>query len=159
MSKGKGWRGRHQARTAAFKALFALDARRGGDPQAALDHTLEETDVPAAEVPYAQRLVHGVMQAQEDLDALIQASAPSWPVAQLARVDRTILRLAVYELMHEPSVPRSVAIDEAIELAKEYGSDSSPRFVHGVLGTISMGLPSEGESTRESDLPGPTTAR
>ncbi len=158
MSRGKGPKGRHQARTAAFQALFALDARRGGSPEAALDHALEATDVDVDQA-YARRLLDGARRWQADLDELIQASAPAWPVSQLARVDRTVLRLAAYELLHEPTVPHRVAIDEAIELAKEYGSDSSPRFVHGVLGTIAAGLPSNLQPFEASEPDSPSAAR
>lgn len=155
MNKPNWRKGRRQARVAAFQALFALDARKGGTAESALEHALDAIEVTTEQAAYARRLVDGVLEAQADLDALIQASAPSWPVSQLARVDRVVLRLALYELVHEPAVPQRVAIDEAIELAKEYGSINSSRFVHGVLGTISAGLPTEAPPAGSGGLHGP----
>jgi N utilization substance protein B len=81
-------------------------------------------------------LVNGVIEHQKDLDAKIQPIAPEWPIDQIARVDRAILRLGLYELLHRKDVvPPKVAINEAVELAKAFGSDNSSKFINGVLGT------------------------
>jgi transcription antitermination protein NusB len=72
----------------------------------------------------------------DEIDPLIAEAAPTWPLAQMAKIDKSILRLAVYEVLHETDVPYKAAINEAVEIAKVYGSDSSSRFVNGVLGTI-----------------------
>ncbi len=93
---------------------------------------------------YAGTLVHGVLEHLDQLDAEIAAVAHDWPLAQMARVDKNILRLAIYEILFNNAVPAKAAINEAVELAKMFGSDTSSRFVNGVLGTIlrqSQGAP------------------
>lgn len=105
----------------------------------------EEDEVPGARAAVAQtralrehvqRLVTGSVAARDEVDELIAEAAPAFPVARVPAIDRNVLRLAVYELLREPEVPPKVAINEAVELAKRYGGDSSGRFVNGVLGTI-----------------------
>ena len=91
----------------------------------------------------ATRLVQGVLQVRGKLDVLIHRYAPEWPLDQIAIVDRNILRIAIYELAVDDSIPIKVAINEAIELAKTFGTESTPRFVNGVLGTL---------AARENDL-------
>jgi N utilization substance protein B len=91
---------------------------------------------------YARRLVDGVLRHRQALDAIIQSRASAFPLGQLATIDRTILRLGLYECLHErATVPLKVAINEAVELAKRYGSDSSPKFVNGVIGRALDALP------------------
>jgi N utilization substance protein B len=85
---------------------------------------------------YAQQLVTGVLQYRDRLDVVIKHYAPEWPLDQMAIVDRNILRLAIYELLIEPSAPMRVTIDEAVALARLYGAEGSIRFVNGVLGTL-----------------------
>ena len=85
---------------------------------------------------FAHQLVDGVLQEREELDTLLQESAPLYPVDRIAPVDRAVLRLAIYELLHVPATPPKVAINEAVELAKEFGGDNSSRFVNGVLGNV-----------------------
>ena len=95
-----------------------------------------EHKADAATVVFARELVMGVLQEREELDTLLQGSAPLFPVPRIAPVDRAVLRLAIYELLHVPATPPKVAINEAVELAKEFGGDSSGRFVNGVLGDV-----------------------
>jgi transcription antitermination protein NusB len=86
---------------------------------------------------YARQLVAGVIRHRAEIDALIHQFAPTWPVEQLAAVDRNVLRLGIFEALYNSStIPVGVAIDEAVELAKLYGSESSSRFVNGVLGRV-----------------------
>ena len=85
---------------------------------------------------FAQELVEGVLARSQALDQVIQQFAPAWPVAQLAPVDRNILRIALLELLHNPDTPDKTAINEAVELAKVFGSDNSSKFVNGVLGSV-----------------------
>src|SRR3989344_3132772 len=82
------------------------------------------------------KLIAPILDALPTLDSLISSVAPEWPLNNINRIDLAILRLATYELLHEPSLPAKVAIDEAVEIAKTYGSDHSPAFVNGVLGNI-----------------------
>jgi N utilization substance protein B len=95
------------------------------------DHPLE-----SAGVTFAQRLIEGVLRHQDEMDALIARYAPEWPLDQMAVIDRNILRMAIFEFLIDQETPVKVAINEAVELAKIYGSDSAPRFINGVLGTL-----------------------
>ncbi len=97
---------------------------------------LEEAPLPPVGLEFCRKLLHGVLQHQDVLDVVIQRIAPEWPIEQMAPIDRNILRLAAYEIMFDETTPPKVAINEAVELAKSFGSDSSSRFVNGVLGTL-----------------------
>ena len=104
------------------------------------------------EITFIQELIRGVAREQERIDALIIKAAPDWPLAQITLVDRNVLRLGIYELLwgNRDSVPPKVAINEAIELAKNFGGEASGRFVNGILGTIyrTMGEPSKDQRTK-----------
>lgn len=108
----------------------------GHDPTAVLERLAREEELPEETLSFAQELVKGIMEKKEELDAIIERFAPAFPVRQLAPIDRNILRLALFELFWG-RVPPKVAINEAVELAKTFGSQSSPRFVNGVLGSVS----------------------
>ena len=99
---------------------------------------------------FADALARGVTDSRSELDQYIQRHAPAWHVDQLPLVDRNILRIALYELLHSPEVPRKTAINEAVELAKIFGSDSSARFVNGVLGSVMDGLETGEIATRKA---------
>lgn len=126
---------RHHARVAAVQALFALDMA-DGEPDDAVTRIAHMTAVRPEAEAYVQELVTGVYTQRADIDAKIERAAPMWPYPQIARVDKAIMRLAVYELLHVPDTPPKVVINEAVEIAKTYAADSSPRFINGVLGTI-----------------------
>jgi len=126
---------RRRARIAALQALFEVDTAHH-DPHTALRWRLAESPLQKAAEGFCRRLLFGVLRQQVGLDAIIQRIAPEWPVEQLSPVDRNILRLAAYEIMLDHSAPPKVAINEAVELAKMFGGDSSSRFVNGVLGTL-----------------------
>ncbi|MCA9981091.1 MAG: transcription antitermination factor NusB [Anaerolineales bacterium] len=85
---------------------------------------------------FASKLTKGVVDYQEQMDTIIARYAPEWPLDQMAIIDRNILRIAIYEFLIDGETPVKVAINEAVELAKTYGSDSAPRFINGVLGTL-----------------------
>jgi N utilization substance protein B len=106
---------------------------------------------PAEEIPtpvreYALRLIRGINGDQQRIDALIGEAAPAFPLPQLPSVDRNVLRIAVYELLHERRVPTKAAINEAVEIAKRFGGTNSSRFVNGVLGTVLQRIEGERES-------------
>ena len=131
---------RRQAREVALQALYEIDC--SGHTQAqALDHLCADEKLSDEGKQFATAIVQGVMQDQAELDLIIAKHAPEWPVDQLAIVDRNILRIALYELKSNPDVPIKVAINEAVELAKTFGSDTAPRFVNGVLGTFLQAHP------------------
>ena len=126
---------RRRARITALQALFEVDTVHH-DPELALQGRLEEAPLPAQGLAFAHNLLYGVLQHQATLDSVIQQIAPEWPIEQMAPVDRNILRISAYEIIFDNSTPPKVAINEAVELAKLFGSDSSSRFINGVLGTL-----------------------
>ncbi len=102
----------------------------------------EDEDLPENSVEFAEELLGGVSKNHSGLDNVITRYAPAWPVSQLSVIDRNILRIALFELIYKPGTPRKTAINEAVELAKIFGSESSARFVNGVLGSTMSGLES-----------------
>jgi N utilization substance protein B len=126
---------RHRARVAALQALFEIDCSQH-NPMLVIERRLQEVLLPETGADFARELVQGVNAHQRQLDELIGRYAPEWPVDQIAIVDRNILRMAIYEILLCDDTPVKVAINEAVELAKEFGSDSSGRFVNGVLGSL-----------------------
>lgn len=126
---------RHRARIVALQALFEIDCAHH-HPAVVIDRLLDDVVLPEAGVGFARWLVDGVTTHQAELDVLIGRYAPEWPVEQIALIDRNILRLAIFEIVMRNDTPVKVAINEAVELAKEFGSDSSGRFVNGVLGSL-----------------------
>ena len=126
---------RREARALALQVLYEVDCTN--HPVAEVLRERLEHDVPRPEaIPLATRLVNGVLEIRPRLDVLIHRYAPEWPLDQIAIVDRNILRIAIYEMAVDETIPLKVAINEAIELAKTFGSESTPRFVNGVLGTL-----------------------
>ena len=126
---------RRRARIVALQALFEADMV-GHDPDFCLRGRLEHSNLPEAGSLFARALLKGVLAHKDALDAIIQRIAPEWPIEQMAPIDRNILRLAALEILFQEDTPPKVAINEAVELAKLFGSDSSSRFVNGVLGTL-----------------------
>ena len=133
---------RTKARECALQALYQLDLS-GGDPRDAVRGVLahfEEAD--EATERFADELVRGVQSERPQIDALIQTSSTHWKLERMARVDRNILRLAVYEILRRADVPVRVTLNEAVELGKKYGSEESSAFVNGVLDRMAhMDLP------------------
>jgi len=129
-------RERRRARSLALQALYEIDCV-GHAPDEVLQRILEQNDTLSQEaVEFLERVVRGTLSATEALDRLVAECAAEWPVDELAVIDRNILRLAVWEFVVSGETPVKVAINEAVELAKRFGSDSTPRFVNGVLGTL-----------------------
>ncbi|NJN81489.1 MAG: transcription antitermination factor NusB [Caldilineaceae bacterium] len=126
---------RRQARRLATQALFEIDSV-GHRPGDVIDERLAYSPLDAHGATFLRWLVSGVVRHMDTLNSLIIRFAPEWPVDQLAIIDRNILRLALFEMgSREVDTPSKVVINEAVELAKLFGSDSSPRFVNGVLGS------------------------
>ena len=126
---------RHRARILALQALYEIDVTHHS-PEVVLQQHFAARPCPQAGRDFARTLVQGTLEHQAGLDALIQENAPEWPLDQVAVIDRNILRMAVFEFVVDGGTPVKVAINEAVELAKMFGSDSSRRFVNGVLGAI-----------------------
>ena len=132
---------RHLGRIVALQTLYEYEFRvQSGDASAdassIVARNLERYDTTIQDKEFVKKLIDGVIDQQADLDSKIQPIAPEWPLEQIARVDRSILRMGLYELLHFADiVPPKVAINEAVELAKAFGSDNSSKFVNGVLGT------------------------
>lgn len=140
---------RRTARTVALQSLFAADIR---DIRTTPSFDWLDEEIAPNALDFANELILGVFGHCADLDGLIGRFAPAWPVSQLSLIDRNILRIALYELMHHSATPRKTAINEAVELAKVFGSDSSARFVNGVLGSVMADLES-GELTTTVPMP------
>lgn len=121
-----------------MQTLYERDFHGGkmDDSDAAVTRNLEEFAPGLDDKGFAKELVDGVLKHQKDIDATITKYAPAWPLPQITIVDRNILRIGVFELKHSDTVPSKVAINEAIELAKTFGGESSGKFVNGVLGAI-----------------------
>jgi transcription antitermination protein NusB len=132
----RGRSGRRAARRAVVLALYQSDIT-GGDAAELLRDSAAQDGVDPD--PYAVDLVSGTAAALQELDAAIGDAAEDWTVNRLAALDRAILRVAVYEILHREEVPVGAAIDEAVEAAKELSTDESGRFVNGVLGRIARG--------------------
>ena len=125
---------RRQARTAALQALYELDCTKH-KAEEALAHSGTGKKLPQEAISFSKELVKGVLQNKAELDPLIEKFAPAFPLEQMSVIDRNILRLAIFEILFNKT-PIKVAINEAVELAKEFGGNSSPRFINGVLGSI-----------------------
>ena len=126
---------RHQARVLALQALYEIDCADHA-LGVVVEQRLSEADMSRAAETFYRHLVLGVMKNLPVLDSFIHQHAPEWPLVQMAYVDRNILRMAILEFAIDGETPVKVAINEAVELAKTFGSDSAPRFINGVLGTL-----------------------
>lgn len=127
--------GRHQARIAVLQALYESDSAQHA-PLEALRRIVTQEKITQKSADFAQHLIQGVLSKQDEIDRTIAQAAPAWPVKQLSPVDRNVLRLAIWEMLGDNGTPVKVLINEAVELAKSFGSESSARFVNGVLGSV-----------------------
>ena len=128
---------RHLARAIAMQSLYEWDFYGGSrDVSEMAKRNLSEQPESFDETDFALSIVNGVMDKQNEIDKAIATFAPDWPLAKITTVDRNILRIGVYELMFNHDIPSKVAINEAIELAKTFGGESSGKFVNGVLGAV-----------------------
>lgn len=145
---------RHLSRSIVLQTLFEwdLNAIERKDTVSILERNVEEFAPNKADMPFMQRLLEGVLAKQSELDLVITKAAPEWPIDRISPVDRNILRLGLYELLFADrgEVPAKVAINEAIELAKQFGGENSSRFVNGVLGAVykEIGEPGKEEQSK-----------
>ena len=127
---------RHRARELALKVLFQLEHSPEDDPGETLAYHAAEERASADVIQFAGELVEGVLQSRAALDDIIQAASTNWRLDQMGRVDRVVLRMAVYEIAVSRKVPIRAAINESIELAKTFSGEESGRFVNGILGKV-----------------------
>ncbi len=132
---------RHLGRIVALQTLYEQDFRlECGDKDFSLSQVLKRNidryGQTIEDQEFVRRLVAGVNKKQKSLDKLLQPLAPEWPIDQIARMDRIVLRMSAYELLHETKTPPKVAINEAVELAKSFGGENSSKFINGVLGSL-----------------------
>jgi N utilization substance protein B len=130
---------RRRSRIAALQTLYEWEYA-ANSPEQILERTLDGKELTGTASEFATRLVKGVIENRQKLDDNIRRLAPAFPVSQLAAMDRNILRIALFEILIDRSVPAKAAINEAVELAKDFGSDKSPKFINGVLGSAISGL-------------------
>jgi len=127
---------RHKAREAALQVLYEIDSV-GHKPDDAIKQVFERNEISGDIAGFCLELINGTLQNREQLDQNIKDFAPAWPIDQISIIDRNILRLAIFEILHDNKIPVKVVINEAVELAKSFGSDNSSRFINGVLGSVS----------------------
>ena len=149
---------RHLGRIIALQTLYEHEMRtdsgdRDFDVTAVLARNIERYQDSLEDVAFIEQLVAGVLAQAEALDAKLQPVAPEWPIDQIARMDRLVLRIGLYELENEADVPPKVVINEAVELAKAFGGDNSSKFVNGVLGTLLRQR--DGDDTSDTDAVDP----
>lgn len=150
---------RHLSRSIVLQTLFEWDATvedgKSCDAVAMLERNVSEFAPGSSDTPFMSRLLKGVLEKQKDLDLIIGKAAPEWPIHKIARVDRNILRIGLYELLFSDrsEVPAKVAINEAIELGKNFGGENSGRFINGVLGAVykEIGEPGKDETSKRKD--------
>jgi N utilization substance protein B len=132
---------RHLGRIVALQTLYEQDFRAEASDQTfdlkeVLNRNITRYRETIDDTKFIDNLVQGVVSRQSELDGILQPLAPEWPIDQIARMDRVVLRIGAYELLHEKDVPPKVVINEAVELAKAFGGDNSSKFINGVLGSL-----------------------
>lgn len=145
---------RHLGRIIALQTLYELEIRGDAEDKSLdldeiLNRNFERYKETINDVEFVEKLVHGVVEQTSELDSKLQPVAPDWPINQIARMDRLVLRIGLYELENSKDVPHKVVINEAVELAKSFGGDNSSKFVNGVLGTL-LKNKEKGQKTSES---------
>ena len=148
---------RHLGRIIALQTLYEYDFRNAAEDATfklseALSRNIARYKSTVDDTEFIKRIVEGTLKYRLELDAVLQPIAPEWPIDQIARMDRVILRMGLYELLHETGTPPKVVINEAVELAKSFGGDNSSKFINGVLGTAyrnNSGEAAEAEAKEE----------
>lgn len=146
---------RHLGRIIALQTLYEQDFRRAaGDKTLNVNEVLERNikryESMVDDTDFIKRLVKGVTSHEAELDAILQPVAPEWPIDQIARMDRVVLHIGLYELVHETDIPPKVVINEAVELSKAFGGENSSKFINGVLGTVLRKRTGEPEPEKET---------
>jgi len=126
---------RRKSRIFALQALYEIDSS-AHSTENVINHLAKETGLTEEATAFSRELVSGVIKHKNNIDAAIRKHAPLFPIKQIATVDRNILRIAIFEILFNNKIPVKVAVNEAVELAKAFGGDNSPKFVNGVLGSV-----------------------
>lgn len=131
---------RHLSRVIIMQTLYEWDFRPKADMEEIKKRNIENyhEDIDSK---YIDDTIDNVIKHKEDIDKQITIAAPEWPIEQIAAIDKTILRIAIYEILHNKDIPPKVAINEAVELGKTFGGDNSSKFINGVLGTVYRNSP------------------
>ncbi len=150
---------RHLGRIIALQTLYEQDFReecqdKDFDLEQTLARNISRYRDTLEDRDFVEQLVKGVSKHREDLDKILQPIAPDWPISQIARMDRVVLRIGAYELLYSKNIPPKVVINESVELAKSFGGDNSSKFINGVLGTVLRQ-----NQPKESDNPKPKEAK
>lgn len=140
---------RHNARRLALASVFCW-LFSDPDNRLCLELSQEVLECQNVDTALVDRIVAGVQENTSEIDRLVQKCAPEWPINKISKVDLVILRIAIWEIMHEQEAPEKVVIDEAVELAKEFGNDTSPKFVNGVLGSVIDQLKGDNPDQKEN---------
>lgn len=149
---------RHLSRVIALQTLYEWDFRPKSDIEKIKQRNIANyiSKDEDADTDYIQRTISGVQEKQKLIDTEIQKAAPEWPLEQIASIDKTILRIAIYEILYSEDVPPKVAINEAVELGKTFGGQNSSKFINGVLGTVYRGSakynPEDDEKTPKKEV-------
>lgn len=149
---------RHLGRIITLQTLYEQELRTACDDKSfslgeVLQRNISRYDTLVDDVTFIKDLVNGVDQHVTDLDQKIQPIAPDWPLDQIARIDRLVLRIGAFELLYQQNTPPKVVINEAVELAKSFGGENSSKFINGVLGTLYRLESGEPERPREAKKP------
>ena len=130
---------RRHARELAMQALFYMDTQQNGSPQM-LERFCENFNLPQKVRPFFLQLVNGVLSAQPQIDTLIERYSKNWKVQRMSCVDRNVMRLAVFEMLFCPDIPPKVSINEAIDVAKKFGTQESGAFINGIVDRIRIAI-------------------
>ena len=126
---------RHLSRMVAMQTLYEWDFRENSDLPSIQNRNIDEYS-QEVDIPFVNNLIEGVVKNLDQIDKEIEKSAPDWPIEQISLIDKSILRLAIFELKFSKNVPLKVVINEAVELAKQFGGENSSKFINGVLGSV-----------------------
>jgi len=126
---------RHLSRMVTMQAIYEWNFRHDSDLKEILERSIAEFRADI-DKEFVKSIIIAVRDKKKELDTEIESSAPEWPIEQISCIDKSILEIAIYELLYSPDVPPKVAINEAVELAKQFGSENSSKFVNGVLGSV-----------------------
>lgn len=144
---------RHLSRTVAMQSLYEWDFNGSkGNLEEITKRNIQDFAPGLDETKFIYDLVQGVRDRQPEIDAVIEKTAPEWPIDQITIIDRNILRVGIYELQYAKEVPPKVAINEAVELGKTFGGESAGKFINGVLGTLYRQMEEPKDSKKDSSL-------